>query len=168
MSQNPKNINLKSGGGRVSKVDEDAHKLISNLQKEIAFEKSKLPFFWDLSKSIKHYEGNLLKFYNFILKHHKISTSQLFQDLFVLFILNQKSNGTFLEFGATNGVGLSNSFMLEKEFGWTGVLAEPSPQWHTKLFENRPNATILLGFTRNGKKINFFVSIRSIVNNRRI
>ena len=113
-----------------------------------------------MSSKIKGYEDHLLEFYSHIFKYQNISTSQLFQDLFVSFIHNDKSNGTFLEFGATNGVELSNSFMLEKKLGWTGVLAEPSPQWHAKLFENRPNATILTDciYTETGKKLDFFVS----------
>ena len=84
----------------------------------------------------------------------------MFQDLFVLFIHNEAKNGTYLEFGATNGVDLSNSFSLEKHFGWTGVLAEPSPQWHSELFKNRPNTKIITEciYSETGKKMDFFVS----------
>jgi len=63
--------------------------------------------------------------------------SQIGQDLFVLSTLNFKRNGYFVEFGATNGVQLSNSFMLEKSFGWTGILAEPAKLWHNALKQNR-------------------------------
>lgn len=160
MIEKPQNINLNFGDGRVSKIDEDVHKLIIGFQNEINSSKSKLPFFWDLSSKIKGYSEHLLEFYSHVLKHQNMSTSQLFQDLFVLFIHNEKTNGTFLEFGATNGVELSNSFMLEEKFGWTGVLAEPSPQWHSKLFENRPNTTILTDciYSETGEKLDFFVS----------
>lgn len=54
------------------------------------------------------------------------SRSQLRQDLFVLTELNFKQNGYFVEFGATNGVDLSNTYLLEKEFNWSGILAEPA------------------------------------------
>ena len=89
------------------------------------------------------------------LKNHKKSASQLFQDLFVLFIHNEKKNGSFLEFGATDGVELSNSYMLEKYFGWTGVLAETSPQWHSELSINRPNTNIITEciYAETGKQI---------------
>ncbi|MGE0862909.1 MAG: FkbM family methyltransferase [Vicinamibacterales bacterium] len=65
------------------------------------------------------------------------SRAQLRQDLFVLSELNFKREGFFVEFGATNGVDLSNTYLLEKAFGWTGILAEPANSWHSALHENR-------------------------------
>ena len=65
------------------------------------------------------------------------SKSQLRQDLFVLAQLGFKRDGYFVEFGATNGVGLSNTHILEKSFGWRGILAEPAKCWHSQLKANR-------------------------------
>lgn len=42
-----------------------------------------------------------------------------------------------MEFGATNGVDLSNTYFLEKCFGWKGILAEPAKGWHKALKKNR-------------------------------
>jgi FkbM family methyltransferase len=67
----------------------------------------------------------------------KKSKSQLRQDLFVLLETDFKENGFFVEFGATNGVDLSNTHILEKEFHWNGILAEPARAWHTDLQKNR-------------------------------
>lgn len=65
------------------------------------------------------------------------SKSQLFQDLFVLYCTGQKQKGFFIEFGATDGISLSNSWLLEKEFQWNGILCEPGKVWHKKLHINR-------------------------------
>jgi len=70
------------------------------------------------------------------------SRSQLRQDLFVLFETEFKINGFFVEFGATNGIDLSNTYLLEKEFSWTGILAEPAKVWETQLKANRSNTII--------------------------
>lgn len=67
----------------------------------------------------------------------ELSHSQLRQDIFVLSELDFKKEGFFVEFGATNGVTLSNSHLLEKEFGWKGILAEPAKMWHNTLKEVR-------------------------------
>ena len=65
------------------------------------------------------------------------SKSQFRQDLFVLAELNYKRSGFFVEFGATNGIDSSNTFLLEKEYAWTGILAEPAKVWHRELLKNR-------------------------------
>ncbi|HEY7809928.1 MAG TPA: FkbM family methyltransferase [Allosphingosinicella sp.] len=70
-----------------------------------------------------------------------LSTAQAFQDAFVDLVLN-KRGGTFCEFGATDGISLSNSRFLEAHRGWRGVLAEPARSWHPALKRNRPDATV--------------------------
>jgi FkbM family methyltransferase len=70
------------------------------------------------------------------------SRSQLRQDLFVLSETNYKTRGYFVEFGATNGIDFSNTYLLETQFSWTGILAEPARVWEKKLKANRPNTSI--------------------------
>jgi FkbM family methyltransferase len=70
------------------------------------------------------------------------SPAQLFQDAWVLFETGHKRDGFFAEFGATDGRDLSNTYLLETEFGWKGILSEPNPGWHAALRRNRPHAAI--------------------------
>jgi FkbM family methyltransferase len=65
------------------------------------------------------------------------SRSQLGQDLWVLEKLNWKQGGFFVEFGATDGVLLSNTWLLEKSFQWQGICAEPNPKFFEQLRRNR-------------------------------
>lgn len=65
------------------------------------------------------------------------STAQLGQDIWVLKARNFKRGGFFVEFGATDGVLLSNTYMLERYFGWDGLLAEPNPGFLKSLNKNR-------------------------------
>lgn len=65
------------------------------------------------------------------------SRSQLLQDLFVLDETGFKRDGFFVEFGAANGIDLSNTYLLETEFGWRGILAEPARRWRSALQANR-------------------------------
>jgi len=72
-----------------------------------------------------------------VLKHFGSSRAQLYQDLFVLFQTGGKRSGYFVEIGASDGVVFSNTCLLEKEFGWSGILAEPARLWHDALRQNR-------------------------------
>lgn len=65
------------------------------------------------------------------------SRGQLRQDILAMMYSGNKSGGFFVEFGATDGVEKSNTFMLEKHFGWNGILAEPNRSWLSALRENR-------------------------------
>ncbi len=86
--------------------------------------------------------------------------SQLYQDVFALLMVGDNYDKTFLEFGATDGLELSNTYLLESEFNWKGVLCEPSPQWHEVLFKNRPKTKIVTDciWNNSNEKLNFFVS----------
>lgn len=51
--------------------------------------------------------------------------------------LNFKCSGFFVDIGASNGFDYSNTYTLEKVFGWNGILAEPAKVWHNDLKKHR-------------------------------
>jgi FkbM family methyltransferase len=103
---------------------------------------------------------NLLSNFISSIKNKNDIKSQLYQDVFASFVIGDKFDKTFFEFGATNGIDLSNSYMLETLLNWKGVLSEPSPQWHSELKKNRPNANIITDciWSESDKELDFFVS----------
>lgn len=66
-----------------------------------------------------------------------VSQGQLHQDIFALSEHDFKRKGFFVEFGATNGVDLSNTYLLEKSYAWSGIVAEPGRVWHDALHQSR-------------------------------
>jgi len=82
--------------------------------------------------------------------------SQLGQDLWVLQKTNNKQNGYFVEFGAVDGIMLSNTYALEKNHGWNGILAEPNPMHHEALHKNRKcNISTKCVYTESNKILTF-------------
>jgi hypothetical protein len=60
--------------------------------------------------------------------------SQACQDMFVLSVLDGKQNGTFLEIGASEPINISNTYLLEKYFSWSGVSIDMIPN-EKEMFE---------------------------------
>ena len=84
------------------------------------------------------------------------SEAQLFQDIFVLQQLNFKRGGYFVEIGVGNGKSLSNTYLLETEFGWKGILAEPNKEFIRSIKAVR--AAVLderAVYSESGKQLDF-------------
>jgi FkbM family methyltransferase len=82
--------------------------------------------------------------------------SQLGQDVLALTTVGTERGGFFVEFGATNGFDLSNTFILEKNFGWSGILCEPARGWHVELRRNRScSIDTRCVYSSSGQKIQF-------------
>ena len=72
------------------------------------------------------------------------SRSMHFADLALLPFLLRAANtstGHFVEIGALDGVSLSNTLMLERCFGWSGLLIEGSPTNFAEIRRNGRRAT---------------------------
>lgn len=65
-------------------------------------------------------------------------------------------NGFFVDLAAGDGVGLSNTYFLEKYLGWRGILIEPNPGFLDNIREKRvcPVETAPIG-ARDGEVIAF-------------
>ena len=61
--------------------------------------------------------------------------SQAYQDLFVLTVLDGKRNGTYVEIGSSYPIDYNNTYILESEFGWSGVSFDRD-ELLNKMFEN--------------------------------
>ena len=77
--------------------------------------------------------GQDITFMAFALAHLDESKAQMAQDLWVLYELNNKRSGWFVELGAGDGELISNTWLLETVYGWRGVLAEPNVVFHKTL-----------------------------------
>ena len=80
---------------------------------------------------------NIFQFLSFAAPRVSQASGQFFQDLWALWETNEKRGGYFVEFGATDGKVLSNTYSLEKRMGWNGVVAEPHPSFAKDLKANR-------------------------------
>lgn len=87
------------------------------------------------------------------------STAQLGQDLWVLERSGFQRGGFFVEFGATDGIRLSNTYLLEQAFGWRGICLEPNPRLYAQLQRNRccTVADLCIG-ARSGDTVEFVLA----------
>jgi FkbM family methyltransferase len=87
------------------------------------------------------------------------SCSQLGQDVWVLERTKFERPGFFVDIGATDGILFNNTFLLESEFGWRGICAEPNPDYFAKLAQNRTctvSADCIAG--ESGREVEFVLA----------
>lgn len=101
---------------------------------------------------------DLLQFVAFVMSMMRRSKAQLFQDLWALWEAGERRGGYFVEFGAGDGVRLSNTYLLETEMQWTGVLAEPNPGFATRLKRRACHVSTRCVFSRSGEKVPFLAA----------
>ena len=73
--------------------------------------------------------------------------SQTYQDLFVLSMLDGKTNGEYLEIGSADPYKGSNTYLLEK-LGWTGLSLEIIEEEEVRFREHRKNPVVLCDATQ--------------------
>ena len=77
-----------------------------------------------------------LNFKTFIFNNSKYLNSDI-SVLWIIYLLDKKRSGYFVEFGACDGLLFSNTLLLEKSFGWKGILAEPNRAYQKQIRKNR-------------------------------
>lgn len=69
--------------------------------------------------------------------------SEAYQDMFALAVTNGKKNGTYVEIGSGHPTYGNNSYLLEKDFGWTGMSVDISEEFIKQHNEQRKHTAIL-------------------------
>ena len=102
---------------------------------------------------------------------------QVAADYFVANILKHKKNGYFVEIGSNHPINNNNSYKLESEYNWKGIMVEYDSGYLPKYQELRPNSIHIINDARSVnyleelKKANFpkdidFLQIDLDVDNR--
>ena len=87
------------------------------------------------------------------------SYSDWSQDLWVMSRLKGKRNGFFfVELGASDGIGSSNTLLMERHYGWSGICIEPNPDFYEKLVKNRKCICDNSCIAGERKQVNFRVA----------
>ena len=131
-------------GSNIGKLDEareiytqilTTFEISDEIRKLIVIKKQQLP---EPSHPIATYTNNKLDSFKFYFKNcHKIeyNYSQIYQDMFTLSMHNGKNYGTYLEIGAGDYKYGNNTYLLEKEFDWSGISIDFNKA-HVETFNN--------------------------------
>lgn len=74
---------------------------------------------------------------------------QALQDKYVLNVLNNKQNGYFLEIGSNHPININNTYILEHNFNWKGIMVEYDSNYLSLYKSNRPNSIHVINDARN-------------------
>jgi len=90
-----------------------------------------------LKDNITEDSQDFVSFMGYCIAHGAKSKSQNFQDIWALYENRFETDLMYVEFGATDGITGNNTYLLQKDYYWRGVLAEPNPIWYDALYKNR-------------------------------
>jgi hypothetical protein len=62
------------------------------------------------------------------------------QDKFVVQTLGFKRGGSFLEIGSNHPIDINNTYILEHEYDWTGIMVEHDSKWLSQYQALRPKS----------------------------
>lgn len=84
--------------------------------------------------------------------------SQASQDKFILSVLNNKKNGFFLEIGSNHPKYINNTYILEKEYDWKGIMVEYDSKWLDTYISERQNSYYIMN---DATKIDYIKELQS-------
>ena len=82
--------------------------------------------------------------------------SQACQDKFILNILKFKQNGFFLEIGSSEPIAINNTYTLEKNYNWKGIMVEYNPSHLKSYMLHRPNSIHIINDATKVNYLKFF------------
>jgi methyltransferase, FkbM family len=77
--------------------------------------------------------------------------SQYGEDVLLWKFFKNKRDGFYIDVGAYDGVGFSNTYFFEA-IGWNGILIEPVPQFYESCLAARPHSRVINAVVSDGKK----------------
>jgi FkbM family methyltransferase len=90
------------------------------------------------------------------------TNSQIEQERWVLAMCQGRRDGRFAEIGAFDGVHLSNTYRLETDHGWGGLLVEPNPALFAALLRSRKAIGVEKAVYRESRQLLSFVASQEI------
>lgn len=84
------------------------------------------------------------------------SKSQLLQDIFTVLAHAERREGYFVEVGVGSGISISNTYLLENNYGWSGILVEPNRSYRDSILKTRKaSLDIRAAYKSGGVKMEF-------------
>lgn len=69
-----------------------------------------------------------------------------------------KKNGFFIEAGGADGKNESSTYILEKHFGWNGIIVEPCDEFYEKLIRNRTSKCVCAALSDKDGFVSFITA----------
>lgn len=74
-------------------------------------------------------------------------------------VFNEMRRGYFLEIGSLDGISLSNTYLLERRYDWSGICIEANPVIFEQLKENRKATCLMCCLDSENREIEFLPNV---------
>ena len=86
---------------------------------------------------------------------------QAFQDAFVIKVLQEKRGGFFLELGSNHPEIINNTFLLEKEFDWRGIIVEDQNKYLSLYQQHRCRSFPIMKRAQSIDYKNYLINLKA-------